>query len=153
MRRRANLIRRALHRAHRDESGKVKFLTIVLLAALVGGAYWGFVYVPLALDHLDVRHRCQESLNSTWRRNSAQHTKDDFLRRVRSIRTVEVEIGGDLRTVPAIDPGEDLEVRLDQSVRPPMLSIDVYYEREVPLPFLDRTHIFAFSTYCERETR
>jgi hypothetical protein len=105
----------------------------------------------LALDHLDVRHRCQESLNSTWRHKSAQRTRDDFLRRVHGIRTIKVEIGGELRRVPAIDPDEDLDVRYDQSVRPPMLSIDAYYEREVPLPFLDRTHIFAFSASCERE--
>lgn len=153
MRRRADAIRHDLQRRHRDESGKVKFLTLVLVAALGGGAYWGWVWVPVQLDHLDVRHRCQEALNSTWQVRNAHRTRDDFLRRVRAIRSVEREIGGDVRRVPAIDPEEGLEVNLDQSVRPPILSIDGWYEREVELPFLDRTHVFFFEFYCSREAQ
>ena len=139
--------RGAAHFALRDQSGKVNIVSLLLVAALVGVGYGGYVYTPLYLQHLDVKQRCQESLNSTWRHRSPQRTKDDILRRLHDIDTVEKEIGGDLRKVPAIDPGDFLEVRMDESVRPPVLSIDISYDREVALPLLGRTHIFYFSAY------
>ncbi len=134
-----------------SQSGKINFITLLLVAGLVFAGYAGFIYLPLWIDHLDVNRRCEESLNSTWRRQDPRHTKEDFLRRIHDIATVEKEIGGDLKEVPAIDPGDYLEVNLDQSVRPPILSIDVSYEREVTLPLIGGTRVFHFSAYCERE--
>ncbi len=138
-------------RSHKGQAGKVKFLTLVLIAVVAAAVYGGFVYLPLMMNNMEVNKVCKESLNSTWRRWDPRHTREDFLRRVHSIATVEREIGGETRRVPAIDPGDHLEVKLDRTARPPILSIGAYYEREIDLPFVDRTHVFSFSSYCERE--
>ncbi len=133
------------------QDGKVNFLTLLLIAGVLAAGYAGYVYVPLYLQNMDVNHRCQEALNSTWRHFSAQRTKDDVLRRIHAIDTIEKEIGGDVRTLPAIDPGDNIDVRIDQSVSPRVLSIDMSYEREVILPLLGSPHSFFFSVYCERD--
>lgn len=135
-----------------DQTGKINFISLLLVAGLVVAGYAGWVYVPLYLQNLDVRHRCQESINSTWRHKSERRTKEDVLRRIQEIDTVEREIGGDLRTVPAIDPDEHgIQVRIDETIRPNIVSVDISYDREVTLPIIGGTRTFSFDAYCERE--
>lgn len=140
-------------RFRRDETGKVKFLTVVILAALAGGGYYLAMWGPLFLDHLEVKKRCEESVNSTWRYHDTGKTRSSFLAKIHAIKKIDVDVGGVTEQRPAIDPDDrDVQVELDTIADPPILSIDAAYPRTVKMPFLDREKTFWFDVHCEVDT-
>ncbi|RMG15371.1 MAG: hypothetical protein D6729_12490 [Deltaproteobacteria bacterium] len=126
---------------------------LLLLAGLIGGGYFLYVYAPLFLDNLDAKSECEKALNETWRYKDPEVTRERFVRNVRRVRTIEVEDEGVVEEVPAIDPEpEDVYVELDETVEPPMLRLDYSYTRTVTAPLLNKQWSFDFSVHCEQDT-
>ncbi len=140
-----------LRRPDPRQAGKVKFLTIVLLAAVVAGGYFLYVWGPLELDNFDVKKYCEQALNQTWRYKDTDHPRAKFLSLVGRMGTHPEDQGGETVQVPNINPDpEDMTVQIDQSVTPAVISIDARYARTVPLPGLKRDHTFWFTAHCEQ---
>ena len=72
--------RARLRRPDPRQAGKVKFLTIVLLAAVVAGGYFLFVWGPLELDNFDVKQNCDKAVNKSWQYKNTDVTRPDVPR-------------------------------------------------------------------------
>lgn len=49
----------------RFPAGKVNPISVLVIAALIGGGWYGFIVVPLYFDNLDVREAFDQALNVT----------------------------------------------------------------------------------------
>jgi len=134
-----------------DQSGRIKFLTIVLVAAVVGGGYFAVIWVPLFVDNMHVKEDCQKAVDETWKFKDTDHPRNTFLTLLKNVGMHAVNEGGEMVQEPVVNPSsDDLQVQIDQSVSPAVLSIDVSYPRTVNLPLLKgKKHTFWFSAHCE----
>lgn len=134
-----------------DQAGRIKFLTIILLAAVVGVGYFAAVWVPLFVDNMSVKKDCEKAVNATWRFKDTEKTRTEFRAIVKGVGMHKVNEGGEMVSEPIINPSDDdLQIQIDQSVQPAVLSIDVTYPRTVKLPLMKgKEHTFWFSAHCE----
>jgi len=133
-----------------DQHGGASWITYLLLIAVVGGGYLLWAYAPVYLDNYAAGSRCEEVINATWRYQDEAKTGEAMRRKLAALAKDTVEENGELIKVPAIDPEEsDLVVEIDNSVVPPVMSIDVYYTRTVVLPLLKKARNKSFHVHCE----
>ena len=136
------------------QAGKVNLIALLVLAAVVGGGYFLYVYAPLYLDNLDAKSTCEKTLNEVWRLKDPNAARERFVMNVRRLKTIEVvDEDGVVERVPAIDPEvEDVYAELDQTQDPPLLILDYDYERTVTAPLLNKQWTFHFNVHCEQDT-
>lgn len=129
------------------ERGQFSWVTLVLLAALVGGAYLAVVWVPVYVVHFEVRQVVRAHINRAVKdRNDEQIIKALCLRLAALDSTPSVDASGRAVKVPTVEvsPG-DVTWERDTSSTPPMLHVAFEYVRVVTYPFIDRTEEHVMS--------
>lgn len=146
-------LRQALVAFSLDERGDGRDYALWGLLVLAAGLlYYLSFYGPLWLDNYEVGRKCEEALNSSWQLKDAEETRAIFLNLIHNMGTEIIDVDGAEEKIPIIDPvPDDLYVEFDQSVTPPVLSIDVTYTRYTYLPFTDKEKVYTFSASCSKE--
>jgi hypothetical protein len=135
------------------ERGAISWVTAVLLLALATAGYLAWTFVPVFLDHYEVKQIVREFSNRAVRNPDDLALKREMCLKFEAIREIE-EAGEDgrARRVPAVRIGPDEVVwERNASSSPPTLHVAFTYVRRVRLPFLDRAVEQAFAIDSTRE--
>ena len=129
------------------ERGQFSWVTAVLVLAVGGAAYMGWVWVPVYLLHHEVKQVVRNYMNLAVKDRNDELLVVQLCAKVQSLDSVpgEDRFGAQVQ-LPVIDLQPD-EVTWDRdtSVSPPMLRVAFEYVREVQYPFLDRTREVTLS--------
>lgn len=133
--------------ARRGERGAVTWVTLLLCALVVGGAYLGVVWFPIYYENYGVRQIVRDYMNQAVKNRDDERLRQNMVAKIHSFSQVEVldERGRPAR-VPAV-PVEEHEIlwERDTSSQPPMLRVAFEYERQVTLPLLERVTTKVFT--------
>ena len=123
-----------------DARGGVSWVTLVLLAALAGGAYLAWVWIPVFVLDYEVKQVVHEYMYKAVREHDDDRLSKDLLYKLRVVYEVEApDENGRLHKVPGIHVDEDgLVWERDTTQDPPMLHVAFDYTIDVKYPFLDR---------------
>jgi hypothetical protein len=125
----------------RGPRGAVTWVTLVILAALAGGAYFAVVWLPIYAEAYAVKQVVRDHMNQAVKNRDDDRLRRSMVAKIRSLAEVE---GVDAYGSPAIMPAVSLDERdviweRDTRSQPPMLRVSFEYTREVALPLLDRS--------------
>jgi hypothetical protein len=129
------------------ERGQFSWVTAVLVLAIGGAAYMGWVWVPVYLLHFEVKQVTRDFMNRAIKDRNDEQLVVQFCNKVQSLERMDGQDRfGEPTRVPVVDLQPD-EVTWDRdtSVSPPMLRVAFEYVREVQYPFLDRTREVTLS--------
>jgi hypothetical protein len=135
-------------RMRRNDRGGVNFVQISLLASLIVACYFGYIFVPLWVDHyLDVRKVVRVACNTAYGgrveapvRLSVKKgfhdlgLQNETLNEDGTITTTQIELTDD-----NIDT---LEIQKD----PPLVTLEIHYTRTVVWPLLKKEHSYDFTS-------
>ncbi len=132
--------------ARSGERGGVSWVTLLILALVVGGSYLAVVWWPVYVENYMVKQTVRDYMNQ-----AVKNHNDDELRRnmVLKIRSLDQRIAMDALGRPVKVPTVQLEEgdvvwERDTRSQPPMLRVSFEYAREVAYPILDRTTTKVF---------
>lgn len=123
------------------ERGEFSWVSLLLLLVAVSAAYLGYVWLPVYMDHLEVKRTARDFMNR------AVHQRDDDallaelctkLRRIED-RSAPDEDGEPVRVPVADLSPEDITWERDTEAQPPMLHVAFEYTRAVYYPLLDKS--------------
>src|SRR6266498_760323 len=130
----------------RAERGGVSWVTLLLLAIVVGGGYLGWVWMPLYFEHYTVQQVVRDYMNQAIKNPDDEGLRRNMVLKIRSLAQVDGvdQIGRPVR-VPAI-PLEERDVTWERntSAQPATLRIAFDYERQVVYPLVDRVGMKVF---------
>ncbi len=135
------------------ERGAISWVTAVLILALGTAGYLAWAFVPVYLDHYEVKQIVREFSNRAVRNPDDSALKREMCQKFEAIREVE-EAGEDgrARRLPALRIAPDEVVwERNASASPPTLHVAFTYVRLVRLPFLDRTVERTFAIDSTRD--
>jgi hypothetical protein len=130
----------ATTRRRSREGGEITWVTLVLLASLLGGGYLAVVWVPVYIVRYEVGMVATEFVNK------AVHNRDDaalvsgLCNRLAKLDQVKAPaLDGSIITVPAVDlRPEDVTWQRDTTAVPPTLHLAFEYTAVVHYPIFDR---------------
>ena len=125
----------------RSARGQITWVTAAILAALLGGGYLAWVWVPVYIVDFQARQVVRDFMNRAVKDRNDDRLRADMIRRLEMLATDQVvDERGEPATVPAVAlaPGDVVWER-DTSGPAPTLHVAFEYVRVVELPYLDRT--------------
>jgi hypothetical protein len=139
--------------ARRGERGGVSWVTLLLLALVVGAGYLAAVWVPVYYEAYAVKQVVRDYMNQAIKNSDDAALRRNMVLKIRSldVRTTVDDFGRPVR-VPTV-PLEERDVSWERDARsqPPMLRVSFEYEREVEYPWLDRTARKVFAVDLTNE--
>jgi len=138
--------------SRRGERG-VTWVSLLLILAVVSGAYLGWIWVPIYAERYAVKQVVHDYMNKAVKDRDDATLQRNMVDKIRSLVQVEgVDAYGRATKVPAIQIDErDLTWERDTQSQPPMLRVSLVYTREVEYPFLDRTVTKVFEIELEND--
>jgi len=124
----------------------MSWVTLLLLALVVGGGYLGRVWVPLYFEHYTVKQVVRDYMNQAIKEPDDEALRRNMVLKIRSLeRLPATDAFGRTVSVPAV-PLEEQQVTWERSAtaQPPSLRVAFQYERQVVYPILNRTDVKAF---------
>ena len=124
----------------------MSWVTLLLLALVVGGAYLGRVWVPLYFEHYTVKQVVRDHMNQAIKNSDDAGLRRNMVLKIRSLeRLPATDVFGRTVNVPAV-PLEEQQVTWERnaSAQPPTLRVAFQYERQVVYPILERTDVKLF---------
>jgi hypothetical protein len=127
----------------RRPRGAVNLVNLTLLLLVVGGAYTGWILVPLWLDDLDVREAVAVGFGQLAVEPTDQRVRELVMAKLRNVGTHWEEQDGKQVELPGlgISP-EDIQVERNREANTGRVAID--YTRMVKLRPLDRFYPVHF---------
>src|SRR5512139_2678986 len=119
----------------RGPRGAVSWVTLLLVVAVVAGAYLAWVWLPVYAEHYAVKQVVHDFMNQAVKSRNDDALRRNMVAKLRSLAEVDaLDADGNAVRVPAIavDEGEVLWER-DAASQPPMLRVSFEYTREVVL--------------------
>jgi hypothetical protein len=140
-------------RPRRGERGGVSWVTALLVVVVVAGGYMGWVWLPVYVEHYAVKQVVHDYMNQAIKNRDDSGLRRKMVEKIRSLVEREVlDASGNAVVVPAIDLDEQqVAWERDAESQPPMLRVAFEYEREVALPWLERTMTKTFAVDLENE--
>ena len=125
----------------RCERGQVSWVTLLLIAAIGGGAYLAWTWGPAYLVLFEVKQVVRDYMNQAIKNQDDASLKERLVENLRRVAQRDgIDRFGRPARVPVVDlRTEDLTWERDVSSTPPMLHVAFDYEHEVTYPFLERT--------------
>ncbi len=124
----------------------MSWVTLLLLAVVVGGGYLGRVWVPLYFEHYTVKQVVRDYMNQAIKDADDEALRRNMVLKIRSLeRLPATDAFGRTVNVPAV-PLEEQQVTWERnaSAQPPTLRVAFQYDRQVVYPILNRTDVTAF---------
>ena len=130
----------------RAERGGVSWVTLLLLAFVVGGGYLGWVWMPLYFEHYTVKQVVRDYMNQAIKDPDDEALRRNMVLKIRSLeKLAPTDAPGRAESVPAVSL-EERQVTWERnaSAQPPTLHVAFQYDRQVVYPILHRTEVKAF---------
>lgn len=120
-------------------------MSVLLLLAVAGGGYLGWVWLPLWFDNYTVKQVVADYGNQAVKNHDDAQLLHDMVAKVRSLASVDgVDAAGRRVKLPAISLEEQaVSWKRDESTR--SLHVAFEYERNVVYPLIDRTDVAVFA--------
>jgi hypothetical protein len=133
-------------RARRAERGAISWVSLVLLVAVVGGGYLGWVWIPVYFQLYTVKQVVRDYMNQAVKNTDDAVLRRNMVLKIRSLEQVEaLDAAGQVVRVPALDLDERQVLwERDAGGGSPTLHVAFAYERQVVYPFLDRADVRVF---------
>jgi hypothetical protein len=124
----------------RAARGQISWVTVVLVLALGGGGYLGFVWIPVYIYKFQAQQVVRDYMNQAVKNRDDRSLADKMVQKLRGLGIVELpDEDGTRKKVPAVDVAmEDVTWERDAQSSPPMLHVVVEYTARVEYPWLDR---------------
>jgi len=131
----------------------MSWVSFLLLVALVGGGYLGWVWVPIYWDHIDVKQSTRDFMNRAVKDRDDAALVAGLSQKLASIRKVRwVDEAGQAWEAPAVDvPQQSITWERDVESKPPMLRVSFSYERVVTFPWIGKTRTKHFDISLEND--
>ena len=117
----------------RGERGGVSWVTLLLIVIVVGGGYWGAVWLPVYYENYAVKQVVRDYMNQAIKNSDDEGLIRNMVLKIRSLDQRETvdDLGRAVR-IPTV-PLEERAVAWERDTRsqPPMLRVSFEYEREV----------------------
>ena len=139
--------------ARRGERGGVSWVSLLLIALVLGGGYLAAVWVPVYYEAYAVKQVVRDYMNQAIKNHDDETLRRNMVLKIRSLdrRTAVDELGRTV-TLPAVPLQEqDVSWERDERSQPPMLRVSFEYAREVEYPWLDRTATKVFAVDLSNE--
>jgi hypothetical protein len=130
-------------KSSRGERGGISWVTLLLIAAVTGGGYLGWVWLPVWFELYTVKAVVRDYMNQAVKNSDDETLRHDMVVKIRSLATVEgVDANGQPTRVPAV-PLEERAVQWERNAaaQPPTVHVSFQYERRVLYPLLDRAEV------------
>jgi hypothetical protein len=112
---------------------------------VVGGAYLGWVWLPLYFDHYTVKQVVSDYMNQAVKNHDDAQLLRDMVAKIHALGQVDaVDLSGRPVRVPAV-PLEEGAVTWERDKSAKTLRVAFEYERRVVYPFIDRTDVHVFT--------
>jgi len=123
------------------ERGQFSWVTLVLVLALTGTVYVGWVWVPIYVLHYEVKQTVRDFMNRAVKNRDDTALLATMCMRIALLDSaVEVGRDGKKTQVPTVDlRPSDVTWERDTSGPSPTLHVAFEYVRVVVYPYLDRT--------------
>jgi hypothetical protein len=131
----------------RSEHGEITWVGLVLLAAVAGGAYLGWTWIPVYFDHYTVKQVVRDYMNQAVKNPDDAGLRRMMVHKIRSLREVDsVDAWGRPVRLPSV-PLDEGAVTWERDARTPpgTLHVAFDYERQVEYPLLRRTATKVFT--------
>ncbi len=118
-----------------------------MFVAAVGGAYLGWVWLPLWFDHYAVRQTIRAYSNEAIKNPDDAYLVHQMVEKIRALRTeTGVDATGQRIAVPAVVVDERAVTwQRNPTASPPTLRVAFEYERQVVYPFIGKTVVKTFT--------
>jgi hypothetical protein len=141
----------------RSQSGKVQVSLVLVLLLALTGAYFLYALYPAILDEIDVRTALHTIANDGWHKKGREELHQRVVDKLATIGShIEKTEDGPLARVPGLGvPDDDIVVTCtdhaqDCTDSDGAVRIDVRYQREIPLPWIEgKTLTLNFSPHAE----
>lgn len=131
-----------------DDEGGINFVKLFMLAGAVAAGYFAWVYVPLYLEHYAIRQAVRTGCNVAYAHREEEAVAKVILNGFKeaNIQNQELAADGTIISRP-MDYSEALFDISITSTRPPTVTVDLEYEQQIVLPFLNkpRTLVWTYS--------
>jgi hypothetical protein len=123
------------------ERGQISWVTFLLIAAVLGGAYMTVVWAPVFIIEYEVKQVTKEYINKAVHLRDDERLAADLCKKLALLdETERADERGALVKGPTVDvQPSDVTWERDTSVKPPMLHVAFEYTLILKYPFLDRT--------------
>ena len=133
--------------ARRGERGGVSWVSLLLIALVLGGGYLAAVWVPVYYEAYAVKQVVRDYMNQAIKNSDDEGLRRNMVLKIRALdeRTALDDYGRPVR-LPTV-PLEERDVSWERDARsqPPMLRVSFEYAREVEYPWLNRTATKVFA--------
>ena len=129
--------------SRRGERG-ITFVTVLLLLAVLGGAYWVMTFGSAYWENQEVKTLLKEAANLSYHEKSDQRVREFILRRLQS------QFPGSGKQAMALDfdPGD---LRIERTESPKHINIWLTYSRTVKTPFVDQERSVTFNDFADQD--
>lgn len=126
------------------------FVTVLVVLAVLGGAFWFFTYGGAYWENMEVKAVLREAANMCYQEHNDERIKDHIFRKLHAMFDQQVEDHGRIITVMRIDVDRD-DLRLERSKVPEWVHIWLTYNRTVQVPFTGQTRVVQFTDHAEQD--
>jgi len=124
------------HPPRRYERGGVSWVTLLILAAMVGTAYLAIVWAPIYVVHYEVKQTVREYMNQAVREKDDAKLVENLCHKLRTLHSTS-GVGEDGRPVqiPSVQVTPE-EITWERDIDAKTLHVSFEYTRQVTFPFL-----------------
>ncbi len=128
----------------RGEGGKINFVKVFLLAAVVAAGYFGWIFVPIYLQDYQVVEVMRRAGNKAYEERSEDAVDAALKQGFKGLNLTDQTIGADgaVITEPFDYSSDDWTITFDQE--PPAVNIDLSYDRSFVYPFTKKARVLRF---------
>jgi hypothetical protein len=128
----------------RSERGGVSWISLLLLAAVVGGGYLGVVWVPLYIEFFEVKQIVADYMNQAIKNRSDDQLRKNMVAKIQiTVQVPTVDDNGKRVRVPAF-PLDESAITWERDETAMSLRVAFEYERSFVYPLLDRPGSMIF---------
>lgn len=141
------------HPPCRYERGGVTWVTLLLVALVLGAGYLAVVWVPVYVLDYEVKQVVRDYMNQAVKNPDDAQLLNNMCAKLRVLEKVRVvREDGSFETVPLVNVRpEDVTWTREASAVPPMVRVSFEYKRDVHFPFLDRVQEWTSSIALEND--
>jgi len=129
------------------------WVSLLLLLAVAGVCYLGWVWVPIYMDHYEVKQVTRDFMNQAVKNRDDAMLVEGLSARLATVRVLKgKDEDGAEWAAPAVEVAPDaITWERDKDAKPPTLHVAFEYEREVVYPWTGRTTTTTFSLDLQQD--
>lgn len=128
----------------------VTFVTVLLLLAVAGCAYWIVVFGGAYWDNQEVKAVVRQAGNIAYTQHSDTELRAFIVKKIQDMFEYDYEEFGQRKKGYRVDLQPD-DVLIERSQVPPFIRIDVSYSRMIQPPFNQPEKQLYFSIHVEQD--